>query len=196
MARALPPMSPQPGRCKCLHCRQFFAPDARNRGRQKYCSEPACRQASKQASQRRWTHKPENRAYFHGPAHVRRVQQWRQAHPGYWRRRSPKPRRTLQETCPPQPIEHKPVTPAPLPEPSRPALQELCRVQTPLLVGLIAQFSDTALQEDIVTFTRRLILKGQTILDQPSGRFPKGNSYDDAEKDPVSGALAAGAGAV
>jgi hypothetical protein len=69
-------------------------------------------------------------------------------------------------------------------------------VQTPLLVGLIAQFSDTALQEDIVTFTRRLILKGQTILDQPSGRFLKGNSYADAEKNPASGPLAAGAGAV
>jgi hypothetical protein len=69
-------------------------------------------------------------------------------------------------------------------------------VQTPLLVGLIAQFSDTALQEDIVRFTRRLIAKGQTILDQPSGRFTKGNTNDDAEKDPAPGPLAAGAGAV
>jgi hypothetical protein len=88
------------------------------------------------------------------------------------------------------------VAPTPLPDLCQPALQDLCRVQTPLLVGLIAQFSDTALQEDIVSFTRRLILKGQTILDQPSGRFRKGKTYDDAEKDPASGPLAAGAGAV
>jgi len=189
-------MNLQPGRCKCLHCRQFFVPDARNRARQKYCAQPACRQASKQASQRRWTRKPENRDYFRGPAHVRRVQQWRQAHPQYWQHPPRQPRRTLQETCPPQPAPAQSVASAPLPEPSQPALQELCRVQTPLLVGLIAQFSDTALQEDIVTFTRRLILKGQTILDQPSGRFLKGNSYADAEKNPASGPLAAGAGAV
>jgi hypothetical protein len=69
-------------------------------------------------------------------------------------------------------------------------------VQTPLLVGLIAQFSDTALQEDIVTFTRRLIAKGQTILDQPSRRFAKGKPNDDDKEDPASGSLAAGAGAV
>jgi hypothetical protein len=69
-------------------------------------------------------------------------------------------------------------------------------VQTPLRVGLIAQFSDTALQEDIVTFPRRRIAKGQTILDQPSRRSAKGNTNDDAEKDPASGPLAAGAGAV
>ncbi len=189
-------MNPQPGRCKCLHCRKFFVPDARNRARQKYCSDPPCRQASKAASQRRWSRKPENRDYFRGPAHVRRVQQWRQAHPQYWQRRSPKPRRTLQESCPAQLAPVQPVAAGPLPEPSAPALQDLCRVQTPLLVGLIAQFSDTALHEDIVTFTRRLILKGQTILDQPSGRFAKGNPHADDEKDPASGPLAAGAGAV
>jgi hypothetical protein len=189
-------MKPEPRRCKCLHCTKLFAPDARNRGRQKYCSDPACRQASKQASQRRWASQPENRDYFRGPAHVRRVQQWRQAHPGYWKRPPRPPAGTLQETCLAQPPVAVAVAPAPLPEPSRPALQDLCRVQTPLLVGLIAQFSDTALQEDIVTFTRRLILKGQTILDQPSRRFAKGNTNDDAEKDPASGPLAAGAGAV
>ena len=189
-------MKSEPHRCKCLHCRTLFVPDARNRERQKYCSGAACRQASQQASQRRWTSKPENRDYFRGPAHVRRVQQWRKEHPGYWKRRSPKPRPALQETCPLQSPPAQSVATAPLPDPYPPALQDLCRVQTPLLVGLIAQFSDTALQEDIVTFARRLIAKGQTILDQPSRRLTKGNTYDDAEKDPASGPLAAGAGAV
>jgi hypothetical protein len=189
-------MNPAPRRCKCLHCTKLFTPDARNRGRQKYCSDPACRQASKQASQRRWASQPENRDYFHGPDHVRRVQQWRKEHPGYWKRPSRKSRRTLQETCPSQPAPAQLVAGAPLPEPSRPALQDLCRVPTPLLVGLIAQFSDTALHEDIVTFTRRLIAKGQTILDQPSRRFMKGNTNDDAKEDPAPGSLAAGAGAV
>jgi hypothetical protein len=185
-----------PPRCKCLHCTKLFAPDPRNRGRQKFCSDPACRRASKQASQRRWVSQPANRDYFRDPAHVRRVQQWRKEHPGYWKRPPRKPRPTLQESCPVQMAAAKEIAPAPLPEPSRPALQDLCRVQTPLLVGLIAQFSDAALQEDIVSFTRRLIAKGQTILDQPSRRFTKGNTNDDGKEDPAPGSPAAGAGAV
>jgi hypothetical protein len=39
-------------------------------------------------------------------------------------------------------------------------------VQTPLLVGLISKFTDCTLQDDIVLFVRRLIAKGQDILDQ------------------------------
>jgi hypothetical protein len=82
------------------------------------------------------------------------------------------------------------------PQVSRPALQDLCEVKTPLLVGLIAQFTDTALQEDIATFTRRLIARGQDILDQPSRRLAKGNRVYDAKENPAPGTPAAGAGAV
>jgi hypothetical protein len=64
------------------------------------------------------------------------------------------------------------------------------------LVGLIAQFTDTALQEDIVAYTRRLIAKGQDILDQPSRRLAKGNIAYDAKENPAPGTPAAGAGAV
>ena len=53
---------------------------------------------------------------------------WRQGHPRYWQRRSPKPRRTLQATCLPQPMEHNPVAPAPLPEPLVAYLQPLHQV--------------------------------------------------------------------
>lgn len=75
------------GSCKCLHCGVFFRPDARNRRRQRYCHRGPCKQASKAASQRAWRRKPGNADYFKGSAHVARVQAWRQAHPGYWRRR-------------------------------------------------------------------------------------------------------------
>ena len=45
--------------------------------------------------------------------------------------------------------------------------------KTPLLVGLIAQFTDTALQEDIVAYARRLIARRRDILDRPSRRLAK-----------------------
>ena len=74
-------------RRKCRHCGQLYEPDPRNRYHQRYCSQPACRQASKAASQRRWRASPKGRDYFRGSANVLRVQAWRKAHPGYWRKR-------------------------------------------------------------------------------------------------------------
>ena len=57
-------------RRKCHHCGQLYSPDLRNRWHQQYCSEPACRQASKAASQDRWRASPEGRDYFRGTANA------------------------------------------------------------------------------------------------------------------------------
>ena len=57
-------MSLKPKRRKCRCCSEFFFPDYRNRDRQHYCFKPACRQASKLASQRRWLRTPTDRAHF------------------------------------------------------------------------------------------------------------------------------------
>jgi len=70
---------------KCPHCRQLFRPDPRNVTRQKDCSQPECRKASKAASQKKWLEKPANHDYFQGTDNTCRVQQWRKCHPGYWR---------------------------------------------------------------------------------------------------------------
>ena len=124
-------MKSPPARCKCLHCKKLFAPDYRNRGRQKYCSAIQCQAASKRGSQARWLSQPENHDYFHGPENVKRVQQWRQNHPGYWKGRPRKPRRTLQETCSEQVAVAQELIPKEAPQVSRPALQELCEVHPP-----------------------------------------------------------------
>lgn len=171
-------------------------PDYRNRGRQKYCSAAECQSVSKRRSQERWLTRPENRDYFRGAENVRRVQQWRAEHPGYWKRPPHRSRRALQESCSEQVPAQQELLPAESPQVSRPALQELCEVKTPLLVGLIAQFTDAALQEDIVAYTRRLIARGQDILDQPSRRLTKGNIVYDAKESSAPGALTSGAGAV
>ena len=90
---------------KCRHCKTLFDPDRRNLRHQTYCSEPACRKASKSASQRRWLNKSENQDYFRGPAHVKRVQEWRLAHPGYWHREADLKDSALQEHYITQSIE-------------------------------------------------------------------------------------------
>jgi hypothetical protein len=71
-------------RRKCPHCQALFQADARNRGRQKYCSKPSCRLAAKAARQRRWLAKPENQNYFRDPQNAARARAWQDAHPGYW----------------------------------------------------------------------------------------------------------------
>ena len=187
-------MKPKAHRRKCLHCKKLFVPDYRNRGRQKYCSSPECQQASKRARQQQWLSKPENQNYWRG-WQVQRVQEWRQAHPGYWRA-SKRPRRqsisTLQDACSKQVAAHQELKPELAPR----TLQDVCSAQVPLLLGLISKFTDCTLQDDIVPFIRRLIAKGQDILDQPSRRSMKGKSLYDEQKDPAPGAIAASAGAV
>lgn len=189
-------MKPDARRNKCLHCQLLFVPDYRNRGRQKYCATPACQQVSKRARQARWLGKPENRDHFRGAENVQRVQAWRQAHPGYWRRARRKAARALQDACPAQPAALKELVPEVVPALLPLTLQDVCAEQVPLMVGLIAKFTDCTLQDDIVLFVRCLIAKGQDILDQPSSRFLKGNTLYDEQKDPAPGTLAASAGAV
>ena len=147
---------------KCLCCGEIFTVDVRNRGRQKYCPKRACRAAGKAARQRRWLGKPENRDYFSGPEHVQRVRVWRVEHPGYWRAHRRGRRVALQDALALQVIE----SPKDL---ARRALQDALRSQGPVLIGLIAHLSDSALQDDIASTTRRLLELGQDIL---SGQPP------------------------
>ena len=145
---------------KCLNCGTWFRPDPRNVRHQKYCSEAACRRASKAASQRRWLAKPENRAYFRGAEQVARVQRWRAEHPGYGRRAGAATTAALQDDCHVQVIEIQEKSE----DLAASALQEVLAAQPAVLIGLIAHLTDSPLQEDIVRSTRRLLQLGQDIL--------------------------------
>jgi hypothetical protein len=147
-------------RRKCRHCRELFFPDPRNLRHQHYCSKPACGRASKAASQRRWLSKPENRDYFRGPANVQRVRAWRAAHPRYWQRARPQAGSALQEDSLAQPMESAQESPTF----ADAALQDLLRAQPFVLIGLIANLTGSALQEDIAQTGRRLQQLGRDIL--------------------------------
>ena len=121
-------------KCKCKHCKTFFAPDPRSAGRQRHCAKPACRKASKAASQRRWLQQPHNRDYFSGPTHVERVRQWRQNHPGYWRRPASRAPHALQEPLTLQAPQKQPCDDGV----AQQALQDSFFMQPTIFVGLIA----------------------------------------------------------
>lgn len=174
------------GECKCQGCGEFYVPDARNRGRQKYCAKPACRKASKVAIQEAWLGKPENRDHFRGPENVQRVQAWRAGNPGYWLRRGVKRVDALQETLNLECADNQQEKP----KRAVPALQDILKSQDPLVLGLVIHLTDTALQEDIVGMTQRLITKGRAMM----GERPGGPTYE--KPDRKQGTRAAGAVAV
>ena len=145
---------------KCKHCQTFFAPDPRSAKRQRHCSKPECRQASKAASQHRWLQKPGNRDYFTGSTHVERVRQWRRAHPGYGRRQGSRAPDALQDALAPQETQKQQLDDGLTPH----ALQDAFFMQPAVLVGLIAQLTGLSLQDDIAMTARRLQQLGRDIL--------------------------------
>ena len=148
---------------KCKHCHELFAPDYRNAGRQEYCSKDQCKKASKAASQKRWLAKPENRDYFKGDENVVRVQAWRKAHPGYWKRNLPKAEEPLQDACSENNMQFQEDSSILISS----ALQEACSEKEVLLLGLIATLTDCTLQDDIASAALKMKKLGQDILNPP-----------------------------
>jgi len=153
---------------KCKHCKELFLPDPRNAKRQKYCSKPGCRKASKKDSQRRWLSKPENCDYFCGHENVTRVQQWRKDNPGYWK----KSKNALQDSL----IGQHTVNIDDTVKLAHSALQDSLIAQPAVLIGLIAHFTDFALQDNIAKTLHLLQQLGQDILN--SATQTKGGRYD------------------
>lgn len=183
----------KPSRSKCRHCSEFFCPDYRNAYHQRYCASPDCRQASKAASQRHWLHQGTNRDYFRGVHQVRRVQEWRKAHPGYWKRKSsPSQRPQAVQPQAPEPEQSS----CNVPISSLGALQDFCLSQEPAFVGLISMFTGSTLQEDIVATTRQLLDRGRNILglilpESHNATKPKPCSDYDHQTSPPTGPRAA-----
>ena len=105
------------------------------------------------------------------------MRQWRQGHPGYWKRPAKAPG-TLQDVLPFQAADNvslaKTTSPAPL--------QDFVASQDPLLLGLISHLIDSPLQEVVEQTTLRLLQKGRDLLDMRFGMKSKGNTYADKFK--------------
>jgi hypothetical protein len=154
-------MSLRPKRRKCRCCSEFFFPDYRNQDRQHYCGKAACQHASKLASQRRWSRKPTNRDYFRDPENARRVRDWRKAHPGYWKRKTP--RSDSNQAAQPQQVN--PVqSSCNVPGSPLGTLQDFCLANEPGFIGLLSMITGRTLQEDIAPIARRVVEQGQYIL--------------------------------
>ena len=179
----------------CLCCEEAFEADRRNARHQKYCTKPACRKASKAASQCLWIAKPENRNYHSGPDAVMRVRDWQNAHPEFRERQKAKRADALQDHCHAQVLESTQESAiAPIPAeisvaPVSPALQDFISTQPLVFVGLIAHFFNLTLQDDIANTARSLQKLGEDIA---NGRCPD----DFIKTGNLFQTHAAGAGAI
>jgi hypothetical protein len=144
---------------KCRHCGEGFKPSPQNAQKQCYCREAACQKASKLAANKRWVAK--NPDYHTGAAVIARVQTWREANPGYWRRKTEalEPS-TLQDDCITEVVDEQ--------EESATlayfALQDDSNSQAFVLLGLIASLTGGTLQDDIARSCRNLHNQGRQIL--------------------------------
>ncbi len=168
------------GHCKCLNCGGFYKPEARSAGRQRYCRLPACRRASKQASQARWRGKPGNED---AEDDKRRVREWRAANPGYWRRKGETRAVALRDSLKSQTaVKQQEVA-----QDGTVALQDLLNLQDPLVLGLVAHVVDSPLRETIAGAAQSLILRGRAIM----GGCPGGLIYEKPNRDGDAGAACA-----
>ena len=122
------------------------------RQRQRYCSRPTCIKASRGAAQKKWLRKAANRDHFNGREHQLRVQDWRTTNPGYWRKKTHLGRYILRGNLAEMVREF--------------ALQDMIDAQFLLLAGLVSHLTGVALQDEIASEIRRLILLGHGILNE------------------------------
>src|SRR5260221_8029057 len=162
-----------PSSCKCLRCREFFLPSPNNRRTQRYCSKAECRKASRAAAQAKWLNKAQNRCYFRGPENVERVRQWRECHPGYWRKKRPALQDALQDLAPTQVTEEELVrvhegggcgSLSHARSLDGDALQDLAGGQVPLLAGGLLFLIGGSFQDRFSVFVRGIVDRGKPGL--------------------------------
>ncbi len=163
---------------KCKWCGKLYMPDKRHFRDQKYCSKPACRHASKLASHRRWYRSEKADDHRDPEENKRRMREWREQHPKYWRRKGEVGSDALQETTASEPIDGQQVASSL----NGAALQDMNFLQPALVVGLVAHLTGSALQDSIAETSRRFVLLGQDILGKGPGSNPKGGRRNAPRK--------------
>jgi len=140
---------------KCACCGGVFVVEPRLGKRHRFCALPACRRAGHARARARWLKQNGGKAYHRGRASIERVQDWRRAHPRYWRRgrksNSANAMRSLIAKAVAAAIGND-------------ALQETIDMPLALVVGLVSRITKSTLHETIAKEVGRLMLRGHEIL--------------------------------
>ena len=146
----------------CAHCGRQFGVNPRLGKRHRFCSRPACAQASRRVAQQKWLKRTAGKGHFCGWENVARVREWRKRHPQYWKKsgrkkgtRSVRFRLTRKLAAVLRGV----------------ALQDTIDMRLALEIGMISRLSGVALQDAIAKEVRATMLLGYAIL--RGQRFPR-----------------------
>lgn len=151
-----PPSKSSRIRRKCKCCKCFFYPNPRVGARQRYCSNEACRRASKKASQAKWLAK--NPGYFRGGDSTERVRAWRRRNPGYWKcnKRAAVSQQDQIKIYPVAPEEDAACS-------ARHAQQEQISALEPVLAGILAFVTGSTQQDEIAQALQKVLSLSREI---------------------------------
>jgi hypothetical protein len=143
---------------KCLHCKEFFLSDYRNRWHQEYCSKEACQRESHRVAQAKYRASPKGRSCETKEDVAERVRKSRA------RRREARAAEeaVLRDDCNPEVVE------AERDKGCLVVLRDDCLEQNPLIIGLISHVLGE-LRDDIATTVKTLHSRGQMILGKGPG---------------------------
>jgi hypothetical protein len=141
----------------CCICHNLFTPNKFARARQVVCSREPCRKTAKKQRQADWFSR--NRDYFCGPENVERVRQWR-------RKKALESRPVPPSPKPPDPASTQKAKSCNTTEPESGVLQDLARPAEPVIMGLLALWSGTMLQDEVHKLYSQCSRRGSELLGQ------------------------------
>ena len=141
----------------CCICHKIFTPNKFAGARQVVCSREPCRKAAKKQRQAEWFSR--NPDYFSGPENVERVRQWRR-------------KKALEgppDPHPPKPPEAQSTQKAKSCnkcEPENEVLQDLAPPAEVVIMGLLALWSGSTLQDEVHNLYSQCSRRGSELLER------------------------------
>lgn len=149
---------------RCAHCGQPFIVNPRVGKRHRFCTKPACAEVSHYVANKRWLRRNGGKAFHRGDEAIKRVHNWRETHPRYWKRTHQKKRGRHTAFK---------ITKALAAALRYVALQDTIDTRLALEIGIISRLSGSALQDTIAKEIGRLTIRGYAILRGQSIRRSK-----------------------
>ena len=144
------------GKKQCRNCGRYFIPDRFNSQHQRYCSNPECRQASSNASKKKYR-KKFSKSDQYLKAESERVIVWQKKHPHYPRNRKKSSKKSSENAI------LRDIAQVEKLQSDMCVLRDIAIWQDAVIKGLVSTMTDSVLRDDIGVVCNRLYDRGKEI---------------------------------